>query len=166
MNTYIKHLPAARLALVLAVIVVLLTPTSAAAQPPNRPVTLNFTEPFNSGGTPLCGGEEVVFSGEAHFVIHENFDDQGGVHLTFHMNYQRSTATGVTTGTRYVIKESSTTSSYVSSLPATFTTIINGNLIGQGPAGNTGFHLVLHMTLNANGEPTSDVFIEDVRCNG
>ncbi len=147
-------------------IVGLFTPTSAAAQPPTRPVTLNFTEPFNSAGTPLCGGEEVVFSGDAHFVIHENFDDQGGVHTTFHVNYQRALATGVTTSTRYAMNETTTTTSYVSSLPATFTTIINGNLIGQGPAGNTGFHLVLHMTLNANGEPTSEVFIEDVRCNG
>jgi hypothetical protein len=167
MNTNVKHLSAVVLALTLAVIVGVLTPTSAAAQPPTRPVTVNYTQPFESAGTPLCGGEEVVFGGEAHFVIHQNFDDQGGVHSTFHMNYQRVTATGVTSGTRYRVTETATTAShYATSLPTTFTTIINGQLVGPGPANNTGFHLQLHTTILANGETTSEIFNESLHCNG
>jgi len=164
MFIYIKHLSAASLAVLIAAVVGLLAPPLAAAQDP--PQTFNERVPFASAGTPLCGGEEVAFSGTVHILTHVNVDAQGVSHYTFHMNYQNSSATGVTSGARYQINESSTSTFNTRVLPTETTTTINGTLIGRGPSNNTGFHLTVHITINANGEPTSEVFNESIRCNG
>jgi hypothetical protein len=164
MLAYIKHLTAAGFALALAVVVGLFIPSLAAAQDP--PMTFNERIPFESSGAPLCGGEEVTFSGTMHILTHVTVDEQGGSHSVFHTNFQNTSATGLTTGTKYVINESSTFAFNTRELPTEFTQTINGNLIGQGPAGNTGFHLTVHVTINANGEPTSEVINESIRCNG
>ena len=43
---------------------------------------------------------------------------------------------------------------------------VNGTLIGRDPRNNTGYHLTVHITINAKGEPTAEVFNESIRCNG
>jgi hypothetical protein len=40
------------------------------------------------------------------------------------------------------------------------------NMISQGPTDNLLWHVVLHDTYNAKGEPTADVMYVDVRCVG
>jgi hypothetical protein len=140
--------------------------TGSAAGAPPRTTTENLFVPTESGGAPLCGGEEVVWSGTMHILVRNTIDAAGGLHGTFHTNYQRVTITGVTSGTAYHITDQNNFTFTTRSLPAEFTQTINGNILGPGPSNNTGFHLTLHVTINANGTTTADVVEESIRCNG
>jgi hypothetical protein len=126
---------------------------------------INFVTPFASSGLPLCGGEEVAFSGNAHFLFRETITPNGMLHTTMHMNYMDSAAVGLTSGAQYQINEVDHHTVNQRDLAGTFHTTINGNIVG--PVGvNTGFHMVLQTVLDANGEPITTVEHVETRCVG
>jgi hypothetical protein len=129
--------------------------------------TEQFTQPFESSGLPLCGGEEVRFSGTANFVYHETVLPGGESQITqFHMNYMHATAVGLISGKTFIITETDNGGSTQVGAQ-TYRTVINGNILTPGAEGtNTGITLVINTTFNANGQPTSEVYFENIRCVG
>ena len=133
-----------------------------------KPTTFNNFTPFESSGTPLCGGEEVAFSGTIHTVGHMTQGPDGRFQITVdHLNFQRTTATGLVSGTKYVINEADNTvvnERYTSPNTLVIQSIVNGQLIGQGTATNTVIHLTFHLTINANGQETASVENVNTQC--
>jgi len=130
--------------------------------------TQQFTVPFDTSGIPLCGGEVVRLIGTTNFAYHTTILPDGSSQIDqFHYNYMQVNAIGVSSGDSYVIREAGHGGS-VQVGADTFQTTINGILVslGSGTAPNTGVTLVFHTTLNANGQPTSDVQFLNVRCVG
>ena len=127
--------------------------------------TRQYTEPFQSYGQPLCGGEEVTFSGTANFVSHTTVLPDGTSQIEFlRLNYMQTTAVSTSGGT-YQMHETDNYGS-VQIGANTYRNVINGVLIGQGTLANTGITLVIQTTFNANGQPTANVFVENIRCVG
>jgi hypothetical protein len=79
------------------------------------------------------------------------------------LNFQQTTATGVVTGTKYVINEADHITQ-VSANAQVLQSTVNGQLIGQGTATNTLFHLTFVETVNANGQVTASVENINFQC--
>ena len=128
--------------------------------------TIQFSQPFASSGLPLCGGEEVFFSGIAHFLFHETIDGRGKIHTTMHMNYMESSAVSAS-GVPYQINEVNHFKVNQHDAGGVFHTVINGRLVSQGPGVNTGFHMVLQTVLDPiTGEPKTIVERVEIDCVG
>ena len=84
-----------------------------------------------------------------------------------HDNFERATAVGLTSGRPYRVVEADRVDTNTSGPPpleATFEETLN--LIGQGAADNQQVHVLVHTTVNANGEPTAEVFNYIIHCAG
>ena len=132
--------------------------------------TEQFRVPFESVGTPLCGGEEIFFSGTAHFVFHVTTGPDGESVYTFsHLNYQRSS--GVTTsGEKYEINEVNNAGARTTQTGLNeFDTVIHGTLVDQGKGineENTIVQFVIHTVIHPNGEITGEVENVEIKCEG
>jgi len=63
----------------------------------------NIKTDFESAFVPLCGGEEVKFSGTAHFKFKSSTTPSGFYQLV-HLNYQNMKGTGAISGDDYIVK--------------------------------------------------------------
>jgi hypothetical protein len=132
-----------------------------------NPITIRESVPFSSGGAPLCGGEDVEFSGSFNTVSHVTIGPDGMFQYSVsHLNFQG--VSGVTTsGDRVVLTEADTGVANVRQISANeFITQIHGTLVTQGKATNTVVEIQYRTIINANGEVTSNVERIDVRCQG
>jgi hypothetical protein len=115
-----------------------------------------------------CTGEHVLFAEGSiqHALISVKSDGGGGYHVNFHRNGRHYNGPGVEwngsswvpTGTQY--QGNSVASFHVNAkppFPAEYTFTSNVRVISSGAAPNMMFHLVDHITVNANGEVTADV---------
>jgi hypothetical protein len=113
-------------------------------------------------------GETVLLLGELHIVFHITITEDGHVTVKSQANPQGVSGVGSTTGDKYQgtgVTSTTATFDEVEEFPAEFTLINNFRIIGQGPAGNDLLvHTTDHVTVNANGEMTADVHIENVTC--
>jgi hypothetical protein len=168
MNTKYLAVVAAIAALLVTVVAVLIggsaiTPGYGQA----NPSTTRFSVPFESAGLPLCGGEEVQFSGIMNFVFHTTIGPDGEFQYDIsHVNFQG--VSGVTTsGDRVVLTEVDSFVTNVRQISANeFMTEIHGTLITQGKGINTVVELLFHTTINANGQVTANVEHVDEKCVG
>jgi hypothetical protein len=147
-----------RIALLAAAVAMLLFALAPAAQ---ARVVFNEDVPFESGGGSLCGGEEISFGGTAHVLLTSTEDQAGGSHWVMHSNFQKTTAVGLDSGTRFVLRQVDHSAVNVRSLDPgeTTTYIINGRLIRLGEDGthsdDTLVHITGHITQAATGEVTT-----------
>ena len=106
-------------------------------------------------------GEDVTLSGEMHKVYHVTVNDgRGSVHIINHCQPQGISGIGLTSGDKYQAT-GATLSSFNGWVGIPETDVNNYRIIGQGPGNNFLVHETVHITVNANGEVTSDV--ENVR---
>ena len=136
---------------------------AAAAQPFTRveeiPVDETLFVPCAAGGA----GEEVQLTGKLHHLVHFIINSTGGVHFKFHSSDQGITGTGLTTGDKYH-RTGATNSEFNAKVGEQSTVVDSFNIIGQGNGNNFLLHVTLHITVNANGTMTAEVFDFRVEC--
>ena len=129
--------------------------------------TTNETIPFTSTLPNPCNGDLVTFQGDMHVTNTVTTDAGGGFHLKTHVNYQNVTGAGVPTGNTYNVRTTSNETLNDNDPGQVETTVIQTvKLITQGPALNYFLQLVYHITVNANGETTSEVSESRIQCRG
>jgi hypothetical protein len=160
------HLPRLGAALLLsALAVVTSAPAPAAAQATT--ITTNETLPFTGTTVNPCNGDAITFSGEIHVTNQVTTSAGGGSHIRTHVNYQGVSGTGTPSGAQYIFVTTQNETRNDNVGPQTETTITQvGNLIGQGSVLNSQVHVVLHITVDANGVTTSEVEEVTVMCRG
>lgn len=136
---------------------------AAAAQPFTRveeiPVDETLFVPCAAGGA----GEEVHLIGKLHHLVHFIISSTGGVHFKFQSSDQGISGTGLTTGDKYQ-RTGATNSEFNAKVGEQSTVVDSFNIIGQGNGNNFLLHVILHITVNANGTMTAEVFDFRVEC--
>lgn len=104
-----------------------------------------------------CTPEPIAFFGKLHLVTHSTADAANGVHEGLTLNSIRVFGFGLVSGARYRLINVATSHFSEASEGATVVTgTSQRKVIGQGPAADTTVFFQLHVTMNANGEVTSD----------
>jgi hypothetical protein len=115
-----------------------------------------------------CTDEPVFIEGTLHTVGHTTIDATGGFHTKFQFNY-KAQGEGLSSGDKYVYHDVFNDHAYeawfTNTFNETFTETIK--LIRQGsatPTDDLNFKVLFHVTVNAQGEVTSDVFKMESEC--
>ena len=137
-----------------AVLAILVAPANGAVQV-NDKTAINLTVfvPCAASGA----GELVDLSGLLHALILFTINGNN-VSGYFHFQPQGIRGTGETTGDKYQgtgVTEFKNT--FGEPFPVTSTFVNNFSMIGQGPGNNFRVHETVHLTINANGEPTASI---------
>lgn len=129
--------------------------------------TTNEDIPFTSSAFNPCNGDQVTFSGTMHVVNTMTTDADGGTHLKTHSNYQDVTGTGTPSGVTYQVRTVSNEVVNDNDGPQSTATVISTmKLIAHGPTLNYFLRTVLHVTVNANGQTTSEFQEVGFECRG
>ena len=129
--------------------------------------TTNETIPFTNTLFNQCNGDQVTFSGDLHITNTMTTDGSGGTHLKTHINYQNVTGTGTPSGINYRVGTVTNETTNDNDGPQSNATVISTvKLIAPGPALNYFLRMVVHVTVNANGETTSNVQELSFECRG
>jgi hypothetical protein len=151
------------LALVLSLSVPLMALAGAYVEGENTTEETNFYEFVEcaAGGN----GEIVHVSGTLHYMFHATFDANGGVHLTSISQPMGVTGVGQTTGDVYRGVGALKIQENYGNMAGTYSLVWIYKLVGPGSDNNIYLHENQHVTVNANGEVTSDVDNWFVGCN-
>ena len=137
----------------------LAAPLPATASQPTR---LRFRFPIDR--TVNGCAEEVAISGTVQEILYFQ-ETSDSFHFIDHINYQGVHGVGLTSGLRYQAINSVTfTHNIARGESLTFTDTFM--VVAQGPAPNFVAKAVLHLTVNANGEVTSDLTLGRFECRG
>ncbi|HEX7318370.1 MAG TPA: hypothetical protein VF297_30975 [Pyrinomonadaceae bacterium] len=129
--------------------------------------TTNETVAFTSTLFNPCNGDTVTFSGNMNVVNTLTVDGNGGTHLKTHTNYQNVTGTGTPSGISYNVRTVSNEVTNDNDGPQYNATVISTvKLIAHGPSLDFYLRVVMHVTVNANGETTSSVQESNFECRG
>ncbi|MHC4406850.1 MAG: hypothetical protein ACYTG0_45115 [Planctomycetota bacterium] len=113
-----------------------------------------------------CTGEDVDFVTKRKDVFNTTFDEAGGIHMGWHRTWVGK-GVGQVTGTEYILNWPWQRQFYARGpFPETFTQRVNNNLPSKGDADNRILSLTDHVTVNANGDVTADVFDFTLKCVG
>jgi len=141
-------------------------------QPPATAVTssTHLTRPFSATLWIPCAnggaGEMVRLLGQLEIQIQTTEDDNGGLHMLTHVRPSGVVGFGAVTGLVYrgVGGTFQHENEAPDGFPATYTYGNIFRIIGQGPGNNLMLHVVVHQTVNANGETTADVDVSSQSC--
>ena len=138
---------------------VLISPAVASAQ------AFSITFPLSTLLSNTCVPEYVFVQGEITMVIQQNFDEASGSHFETHF-VSKGKGTGLVTFATYNFSEETENSFQIPGPPMTVAQefLINHVLIAAGPVPNFYFFVRLHLTLNALGVPTGQLFSVQSRC--
>ena len=141
-------------------------PLSAKARTVTTNERVPIGPPRNTQPTPCVSPPDLVtLNGFLHIVTHTTETASGGVTMTRHVNPQGVTGVGTPSGITYRSNGATNTSGHTSASGASESTFVNNfHLISQGSAGNLLVHIVIHQTVNANGQVTSDVEKISIEC--
>jgi TRAP-type uncharacterized transport system substrate-binding protein len=129
--------------------------------------TTNEELPISGSVLNICNGDTVTYQGTVHVVNTVTNDASGGFHLKTHSNYQDVTGTGSPSGLTYRVRTTINETVNDNDGPQFETTVIQTvKLISQGSAPNLFLHVVMHVTINANGQTTSTVNEVTAACRG
>ncbi len=143
-----------------------MTPGGVDTPGPNLAVVNTGFFDFNFTIFDGCNGEFVDFVTKRKHVFNTTFDASGGVHVGVHRAWW-GTGVGQTTGTVYSFNWPRQEQFYAPGpFPEIFSQRIANNLVRRGSADNRIFSLTLHVTVNANGDVTADVFDLTLTCVG
>jgi hypothetical protein len=105
-----------------------------------------------------CTGEPLLLTGELHFLFHETVDANGGLHVQIHFQPQGVSGTGLVSGEQYRGVGVTRSEEYIPPGEVReFTSVNRFYLISAGPSDNLQETATLHVTFNANGEPTAEL---------
>lgn len=141
----------------------LLSPASTARAALEYNLRVPLSDEFDT-----CAGERVLINGVQHIVGRFTTDAAGRQHFGFTRNTY-GIGTGQTSGAPYRLIDSVSRSSL--EVPTTgvitYSEGYQSRLLRQGegaPNDDTMLHFLAHITINANGEVTAAVEIQDVVC--
>jgi hypothetical protein len=135
-------------------------------------VTSNEKVPVNQIVFNPCTDELVLLTGELHILFHVTEDANGGLHVQHHAQPQGGglLGTGEESGTQYRVVGVTRDETYVPpGAPGEFreTTFVNRfHIVSSGPSDNSLLDATIHVTFNANGEPTADLERVEIKCAG
>ena len=128
-------------------------------------VTTNIETPVDTVQYVPCTMEYVHFTGTMHEVDHSTLDTSGGVHVVEEFDYQDVSGVGLTTGMIYhAVNSGQNHFNLPGPPPSEFSSVQTLSYISPGPHNNFVVKRTVHLTVNANGVPTSDVFNFEVDC--
>jgi hypothetical protein len=129
----------------------------------NAAVDSNVTFP-TSGVIPFACVEPIAYSGQDHLVSRVTSDSSGGFYDAIHRNVH-VTGVGLITGTAYVLNaEQNINEHFVGA--SNFTAISDDVFVASGSLPDLHVRIVQHMTIDANGNITSDTFDFNGYCRG
>lgn len=127
---------------------------------------LTFTEPVEEVFENPCTGETVTLTGEQVIMVHQVDDGAGGFHETFTIHVHGITAVGAS-GTQYrSVGAHSDSFSTGPGRAASFTFTVAFLVVSEGGTDNFLAKATVHVTTNANGEPTAEVVDFRAECRG
>ena len=127
---------------------------------------LNVMAPFSGTEPNPCNGEDVLFSGQMHVVIHTTVSASGNIHFDSLDNYADVKGIGLATSTPYTITDSTHEDLNLNG-PAMNATVTEQHIVNShGPATNFFLHDVLHITVDATGMPSASVDNIRTGCSG
>ncbi len=129
--------------------------------------SITTVEKIPLAGTFVSCTEPVDWEGLMNLVFHMNTSDSGQVNFTIHANI-KATGVGQLTGAKYTAFETGTFGERFDSTdaaPYTITWTDNFNFNGRGSVPNFRAHLLVHTTINANGDMTSFRMVSTVDCS-
>lgn len=135
-------------------------PVNAAVEYNER---ISFVDDFDA-----CSGERVSIDGVQHIVGRFTQDGKGTLHFGFSRT-TNGTGTGQVSGDTYILTDAVARSSLeiVAGQPQTFLEQYHSRFIRQGEAfsgDDTLIHFLSKITVNANGEVSATVEIQQVEC--
>lgn len=152
------HYPAIAVALVSSLF---LFDSRAVAQAESETTRIDFGPVTDTRPHP-CNGEPMVLTLQASLWSHFTTDAQGGTHNHFHV-VARSDGEGAS-GTKYhqrqVVQNLLTRTEGADTITSQQTLL----MVGQGPDDDFYMHVTMHITFNANGEPTATVSNIELEC--
>ena len=153
------------LALVITLVLAAVTTFPAHAEATTS--TERVIEPFDTIAI-ACNGEVVLLSGELLLIFHTTVDSRGGFHDKFTLVPRNVRGVGSETGTEYkaVGGDRSSFTADIDDGPVVFTNTDMFNLVSNGSADNLQGKFTFHITINANGEITSEVDAFSEKCVG
>jgi hypothetical protein len=101
-----------------------------------------------------------------HLLQHGEFAEEGPQHVTFHANNQGVTGIGSLGNSYRFIQVQDSTQNTTPGAANEFTLETTLKAVSQGSEVDFSIQEVLHVTVNANGETTAEVFSFHVNCNG
>ncbi|HVG32407.1 MAG TPA: hypothetical protein VM911_04980 [Pyrinomonadaceae bacterium] len=125
--------------------------------------TTNTEMPFTATLTD-CNGQPVVVAGTMHMVTHFTVSSNGGTHVHINTNWQDVSGTSGTT--TYQAHSNNHFNFNSNGSQSELTTIDDVRLISAGPSDNLKIRAHMHITINANGEPTASFTMFEVVCTG
>ena len=148
--------------LILSMLVALM---ALAMVPVNAEVVQNERIQLEGWAGSECTEEEIYITGEAHIVYAVTEDGAGGYHVKMHENV-KATGVGDVTGDKYQLNEvfNEEFNAAADSIPYEATYVVNYGLIGQGKDNNLKGHILMHVTVNANGEVTAEIENYEMDC--
>jgi hypothetical protein len=144
-------------------LMLVLAPVARAEVTTNQTVSYTFNQYISclNGGA----GDEVSLSGTEHIVTSSTVDRNGGVHTTHHVN--RYISGSGTSGAEYVgvgIPNVIVTNTR-GPFPYETTYVETASIIGKGSADSFLVHVLVHLTIDAKGNTTADVFAFNADCH-
>jgi hypothetical protein len=158
-----------RVLLTLALLVGMTFASSSSALAQAETTTTNQTFPVEAFvGNPCAGPEPIDISGNMKVVTHTTVSANGNFHFVAHLNYQGVSGTGRTSGTQYRATDAGTSTFNGGGDDSAneFTNEFTFQLISAGNEDNFRVKGLIHMTVNANGETTSEVIRLEAYCSG
>ena len=136
------------------------TPASAALEYNEQ---IQFTDDFDS-----CSGERILVNGTQHIVGRFIKDGTGKLHFGFTRNTYGA-GTGQISGEAYILTDAVTRTSFeiMPGEPRIFMQQYHARLMRQGEAvsdDDTLIHFLSHITVNANGDVTTSIEVQNVEC--
>jgi hypothetical protein len=159
-----------RLVLLLAVMGTTLALTAGMALAQATTETFTEKRPFNQTIVNPCTGELVQLTGDLTFLFHVTEDANGGLHVQQHGSAAGITGTGES-GTQYRLVGVTREEAYFPpgappEEPREATFVNRFHVVSKGSSDNFLFDQTVHVTFNANGEPTAEVIRTDITCAG
>ena len=126
----------------------------------------DFRTEFEGTAVPLCGGEQVVFSGTVNFRIKDSNNPTAEFPQLVQMNYQDIQGVGVVSGDNYIVNEINNFKVNQDPDKGVFHTVVLSDIIHQGQDVDTVLTVELQTLLDGDGIPKTSVVHINVGCQG
>jgi hypothetical protein len=113
-----------------------------------------------------CTNQALAVHGTAHSVVNVSINkNTPSLHLQSHINMQDVSATGLDDGAKYTVLSVNNTVINLNGLPPVeWQMTFDFGLIGQGQAPNMRIRMLVHSTVDENGNVTADFLKADIVC--
>jgi hypothetical protein len=146
---------------------------SFAVAPAAMAEAVSTTVPFMFSVANPCTAEDLLVSGNLHFLVSGTLSASGMAQSHLQTSLQGAQATGILTGARYQVPLSETDSDELDTTDAAPFNVTQERIVQFVRVGEDGTfvfgddfyeHFLVHATVNANGVVTVDDFTTDTRC--